>query len=161
MGVCPDGLQREGWQRSALQVPVRHGPSERERGRGLGGEDPVVLVTFGCRFHRSELLERTVDGAAATGAAATGARIVAATGILPMWHAYEKGPRLRFEAFRPLAELLPAVDAVVSDGGPARSERAQPGPSDGAYSPKEPITCFTPSLSVLQEPGSSFAIQRR
>jgi UDP:flavonoid glycosyltransferase YjiC (YdhE family) len=111
----PRSLQGPDWVAKDVVVPFRSEPYRRvqvdEVGHDAPTGRPVVLVTLGTVFNDGVLLEEIVRSVAALDV-----DVVATLGVQLSTAPFEAA-NVRYEGFRPLAELLPGADVVVTTGG--------------------------------------------
>jgi UDP:flavonoid glycosyltransferase YjiC (YdhE family) len=117
---APASFQGSGWQPSPITVPYRAEPYRRGDARSDGaaaphrtGRDgrPAVLVTLGTVFNDAGLVAEIIASLAPLDADVTVTLGVQLTAP-PV-----EAPNVAYEAFAPLADLLPGVDVVVTAGG--------------------------------------------
>lgn len=114
---APVLLQAPGWQPNQLLIPVRAEPHRREIAREpmatfASGARTRVLVTLGTVFTEDALLQDIISSIDAETT-----DVVATVGVLPGAALPADSDHVHYERFRPMAELLEGIDAVVSAGG--------------------------------------------
>jgi UDP:flavonoid glycosyltransferase YjiC (YdhE family) len=115
---APRSFQAPDWSATPLTLPFRAEAHRRQDQApipsdtpGAGTGRPTVLVTLGTVFNDAALL-----AAILADVAALDVDVVATLGVQLTTPPLE-APSVRYEGFRPLAELLPGVDVVVTTGG--------------------------------------------
>jgi UDP:flavonoid glycosyltransferase YjiC (YdhE family) len=112
---APASFQAPGWAASPVAVSYRAEPYSRGTSTpaepSVSGERPTVLVTLGTVFNDASLLTAIL-----TSVAALDVEVVATLGV-QLSEPPITAANIRYEGFRPLAELLPSVDVVVTTGG--------------------------------------------
>jgi UDP:flavonoid glycosyltransferase YjiC (YdhE family) len=117
--ICPPLLQTDQWEKPEGWLPVRpeayHAPGSPAVTTidHDNGEPPQVLVTFGTLFGAPKFLSPLINE---LGVLDVDLRVTLGPAASP--DAFDiDHDRVRFEPFRPLAELLSGVDVVVSHAG--------------------------------------------
>jgi UDP:flavonoid glycosyltransferase YjiC (YdhE family) len=118
----PAFLEDPSATRPGRRVPIRPEPHsaaggpDRTGALALGRFRPTVLLTTGTVFTDGDLVDRTLASVAATGIPM---RVLTTSlpGTAPRPSTRVGDLRVVDVAFRPLAELLPEVDAVITVGG--------------------------------------------
>lgn len=116
---APGSFQVPGWQPNPLTVAYRAEPYRRDGVHGAvvthhepeRGDRPTVLVTLGTVFNDAAVVTDIVAGLASLDA-----EVVVTLGVQLAAPPVE-APNVSYETFRPLADLLPGVDVVVTAGG--------------------------------------------
>lgn len=115
---APRSFQAPDWSATPLTLPYRaeaHRRDDQAATPSTTGsavtERPTVLVTLGTVFNDAALF-----AAILADVAALDVDVVATLGVQLTTPPLD-APNVRYEGFRPLAELLPGVDVVVTTGG--------------------------------------------
>ncbi|PZE86869.1 MULTISPECIES: glycosyltransferase [unclassified Curtobacterium] len=112
---APSLLQPDGWVPPEFVIPFQPAPHQREDSAAANlfasaGERIPVLLTLGTVFGNDTLL-----GALVSNLESEQTDVVAT--VMEKAEQHHNTDHVRYEAFRPLAELLPGASVVVSAGG--------------------------------------------
>jgi UDP:flavonoid glycosyltransferase YjiC (YdhE family) len=116
LDLCPPSLQPDGWVAPPQRIGLR---PEAHRARGyvapadVARTRPRILVGFGTVFGKPEVLKPIVAGLAQLDADIV---VPLSSGGSPADFG-DLASRITFCPFRPLAELLPGTDLLVTHGG--------------------------------------------
>lgn len=117
---APASFQAPGWQPGPVTLAYRAEPYRRDGDASVGEtprrtpteqDRPTVLVTLGTVFNDSGLVTDIISSLAPLDL-----DVVVTLGV-QLSEPPVDAPNVSFEAFRPLADLLPGVDVVVTAGG--------------------------------------------